>query len=148
VERSADVAAPPEAVYAHVVDFHNWSQFNPFQQLDPNAKTRFDGPENGEGAKFFWAGNSEMGKGSMTIAKCTPNERVDILLHFDEPMAGDAETAFILKPNGTGTHVTWSMDGKNNFMGKVMCMFMDMDGMIGGQYEKGLAKLGELPATH
>jgi Polyketide cyclase / dehydrase and lipid transport len=147
VERSRTIPAPPETVYAHVNDFHNWPQFNPFQQLDPSAKTAFEGPEKGIGAKFLWDGNSDMGKGSMTINGNKPNERVDILLHFDEPMAGDANTAFILTPAGTGTKVTWSMEGKNNYMGKVMCMFMNMDDMIGSQYEKGLAKLGELPAA-
>lgn len=148
VERSANVAAPPEAVYAQVNDFHNWPQFNPFQQLDPNAKVRYEGHEKGEGSTFFWEGNSQMGKGSMTITKSTPYERLDILMHFDEPMEGDAGSAFIIKPNGSGTHVIWSMDGKNNYISKVMCLFMDMDKMIGGEYEKGLAKLGELPAAH
>ncbi|MBZ0207970.1 MAG: SRPBCC family protein [Flavobacteriales bacterium] len=147
VERSATVVAPPEAVFAQVNDFHNWQQFNPFQQLDPNAKVRYEGPEKGTGAKFLWEGNSKMGKGSMTITGNTPNERVDILLHFDEPMEGDAHTSFILEPAGTGTKVTWSMDGTNNYLSKIMCLFMDMDKMIGTEYEKGLAKLGELPAA-
>lgn len=147
VERAAVVPAPPSVVYATVNDFHNWSLFNPWQELDTNAKITFEGPMNGTGAKFNWEGNSDMGSGTMTITDSKPNERVDIAMHFIEPMEGDATTAFALKPEGTGTKVTWSMEGRNNYLGKIMCLFMDMDAMIGGQYEKGLAKLAQLPAT-
>jgi hypothetical protein len=147
VERSAVVPASPSVVYAQVNDFHNWGQFNPWQELDTNAKITFEGPMNGQGAKFNWEGNSDMGSGNMTITATKPNERVDIAMHFIKPMEGEATTAFQLQPDGTGTKVTWSMDGKNNLIGKVFCLFMNMDKMIGGQYEKGLAKLAELPGS-
>jgi uncharacterized protein YndB with AHSA1/START domain len=147
VERSAVVKASPAVVYAQVNDFRNWSQFNPWQELDTNAKLTFSGPNNGVGSKFQWAGNSNMGTGEMTITGSKPNERVDIDMHFIEPMEGKATTAFALQPEGSGTKVTWSMEGENNYMGKIMCLFMNMDDMIGKEYEKGLAKLGELPAT-
>lgn len=147
VERSATVQAPPSVVYAQVNDFHNWGQFNPWQQLDTNAKISFEGPMSGAGAKFNWVGNSNMGSGGMTITNSKMNERVDIDMHFLEPMEGHAKTAFTLQPEGTGTKVTWSMDGENNYIAKIFCMFMDMDKMVGGEYEKGLAKLAELPAT-
>ncbi|HMC97025.1 MAG TPA: SRPBCC domain-containing protein, partial [Flavobacteriales bacterium] len=138
---------PPAVVYAQVNDFRNWAQFNPWQELDTNAKVTFEGPTSGEGAKFNWEGNSNMGSGNMTITASKPDERVDIAMHFIEPMEGEANTAFTMQPEGTGTKVTWSMDGKNGYLSKIICLFMDMDKMIGGQYEKGLAKLAELPAT-
>lgn len=147
VERSAVVPASPPVVYAHVNDFHNWGQFNPWQELDTNAKVTFEGPANGPGAKFNWEGNSNMGSGSMTITTTRPDERIDIAMHFLKPMEGEAVTAFLFRPEGTGTKVTWTMDGKNNLIGRAFCLFMDMDKMVGGQYEKGLAKLAELPVT-
>jgi hypothetical protein len=33
------------------------------------------------------------------------------------------------------------MSGKNNFVSKAFCMFMDMDKTVGGDFEKGLANL-------
>lgn len=147
VERSAVVQAPPSIVYAAVNDFHNWAQFNPWQDLDTNAKLSFEGPMNGPSSKFNWEGNSDMGSGNMTIIASEPNERVDIDMQFIKPMEGEARTAFTLQPEGTGTKVTWSLDGENNYIGKIICLFMDMDKMVGGEYEKGLAKLAELPAT-
>lgn len=147
VERTAVLRSSPAVVYAQVNDFRNWSQFNPFEELDTTAKISFSGANSGEGAKFRWEGNSDMGVGEMTITSSKPNERVEMDMHIIEPMDGHATTAFALQPEGTGTKVTWSMDGEHNYLGKIFCLFMNMDKEIGGQYEKGLAKLSELPAT-
>ena len=46
-----------------------------------------------------------------------------------------------LAPDGAGTKVTWAMDGPTNFMSKFMCIFVSMDKMVGGDFEKGLASL-------
>ena len=41
----------------------------------------------------------------------------------------------------SGATVTWSMLGKNNFMSKAFHLVMNMDKMVGGDFEKGLASL-------
>ena len=56
-------------------------------------------------------------------------------------MEGTATVDFTFKPDGDKTLVTWAMYGKNNFMGKVVSVFMDCDKMVGGQFEQGLATL-------
>ncbi|MEX2167854.1 MAG: SRPBCC family protein [Pirellulales bacterium] len=141
VERTANMTAPPEAIFAQVNDFQNWGAWSPWAQLDPNAKNTFEGPAVGEGAIFRWAGNDEVGEGSMTILESRPSEFVKIKLAFIKPMEDTATTEFILKPEGEQTAVTWNMYGENNFMAKAFCLFMDMDTMIGDQYEKGLANI-------
>jgi len=141
IERSATMAAPPEAVFVQVNDFHNWEAWSPWLEVDPAAKSTFEGPSAGDGAIFRWAGNAEVGEGSMTIVESKPHELVRINLHFVKPFEDTALTEFTLKPDGDKTAVTWSMDGKNNFMSKAICLFMDMDEMIGGKYEQGLAKM-------
>lgn len=144
IERAATMAAPPEEVFAQINDFHHWNNWSPWLDLDPNAKVTFEGPDSGEGAIFRWAGNENVGEGSMTIVESRPNEHVRIKLVFLKPMEGVATTDLALMPAGEGTKVTWSMDGENNFLGKAMCLFMDMDAMIGGNYETGLANMKKI----
>jgi hypothetical protein len=56
-------------------------------------------------------------------------------------MAGVSTVSFSFKPRGNQTEVTWLMTGENNYLAKALCLFMNMDKMIGGQFEKGLAAL-------
>jgi hypothetical protein len=147
VKRSATMAATAETVFAQINDFHKWDAWSPWLKIDPSAKTSFEGPSSGEGAIFRWSGNADVGEGSMTIVESRPNERVRINLHFVKPFEDTAPTEFILKPDGNQTTVTWTMDGKNNFLAKIFCLFMSMDQMIGSKYEEGLANMKTIVET-
>jgi hypothetical protein len=141
VARSATIAAPAPAVFAQVNDFHKWEAWSPWAKLDPAAKNSFEGPPAGIGAIFRWAGNHEVGEGSMTIIESRPSELVRIKLEFLKPFAGTNTAEFNFKPEGNQTAVTWIMEGRNNFIAKAFCLFMSMDKMVGGQFEKGLASM-------
>ena len=141
VERSATMAAPPAAVFAQVNDFHKWDAWSPWAKIDPAAKVTFDGPASGVGASFAWDGNDDVGAGKMTILESRPPEAIKIKLEFLKPFESTCTTDFAFRADGDKTTVTWSMDGENNFVGKAFCMFMDMDKMIGADYEKGLASI-------
>jgi uncharacterized protein YndB with AHSA1/START domain len=141
ISRSAAVAAPPDQVFAQVNDFHNWEAWSPWAKLDPNAKATFEGPRAGKGAVFIWAGNNEVGEGSMTLTESQPNDLIRIRLDFVKPMEGTSDVEFTFKPQEKDTAVTWTMSGRNNFIGKAICLFMNQDKMIGGYFEKGLANL-------
>jgi uncharacterized protein YndB with AHSA1/START domain len=141
IVRSATIPAPPAAVFAQVNDFHNWEAWSPWKKLDPAAKNSFEGAPSGTGAVFKWAGNSEVGEGSMTITESQPNDLVRIRLDFVKPFEDTSTAEFTFKPEVEQTLVTWSMYGRKNFIGKAMCMFMDMDKMVGGSFEEGLANI-------
>jgi uncharacterized protein YndB with AHSA1/START domain len=141
IERSAIAVAPVERVFAEVNDFHNWQEWSPWAKLDPNAKATFEGPTAGEGAVFKWAGNEAVGEGSMTILESRPNESIQIGLDFVKPWAGTHTAEFTFKPDGPRTLVTWAMSGEQGFLEKAICVFMNPDKMVGGQFEKGLANL-------
>jgi uncharacterized protein YndB with AHSA1/START domain len=141
IERSATIAAPAEAVFAQVNDFHNWEGWSPWAKLDPAMQQSFGGPAAGTGATDRWEGNSDVGEGGMTITESRPPELVRIKLEFLKPFAATNLTEFTFKPQGEQTRVTWTMSGHNGFMAKAFCMFMDMDKMVGGDFEKGLAAL-------
>ena len=141
VERSAVVSAPAPVVFAQVNDLHNWDAWSPFAKLDPAAKQTFEGPRAGTGAAFAWAGNKQVGEGRMTITESRPNKLVRFRLDFLKPFAVTNTAEFTFTPQGNQTAVTWSMSGRQNFMAKAFCMFMSMDKMVGGEFEKGLAQM-------
>jgi hypothetical protein len=141
VSRSATMSAPPDAVFAQVNDFHKWDAWSPWIKLDPDCKVTYDGPSLGTGAIFSWSGNDKVGEGRMTITESQPSERILIKLEFIRPFASHCTTEFTFKPQSEQTQVTWTMTGNNNFIGKAFCMVMDMDKMVGGDFEKGLANM-------
>jgi hypothetical protein len=141
VTRSTSIAAPPPVAFAQVNDFHKWEAWNPWGKIDPAMKVTYEGAPAGKGAIYTWAGNSEVGEGRMTITESRPSDLILIHLEFFKPMAGVSLTEFTFKPEGNQTVVTWTMTGQNNFIAKAMCLFMNMDKMIGGQFEKGLAAM-------
>lgn len=144
VERSLAIAASPAELFPQVNDLHKAQVWSPWVKLDPAGKYTFEGPASGVGAVNAWAGNSEVGEGRQTIIESRPNELVRLKLEFYKPMAGVATAEFGFKPEGGKTLVTWSMAGPKNFVSKVFCLFVSMDKMIGGQFEKGLADLKTL----
>ena len=147
ISRSATVAAPPATVFAHVNDFHKWEAWSPWAKMDPNAKNTFSGPDAGVGAAFTWSGNKKVGAGHMTITESRPSELIHINLEFERPMKATNLSEFTFKPDGRKTVVTWTMSGKNCFMGKLFGLVMNCDKMIGGQFEKGLAQMKAVSET-
>ena len=141
VARTTAIAAPPAVVFAQVNDFHKWEAWNPWGKLDPAMKHTYAGAPAGAGAVYAWAGNAEVGEGRMTITESRPHDLIRIDLEFLKPFAGTSTAEFTFRPEGDRTAVTWSMAGRNNFIAKALCLFMSMDGMIGGQFEKGLAHM-------
>jgi hypothetical protein len=144
VTRSATIAAPAARIFPEVNDFHRWAAWSPWEKLDPAMKRTFDGPAAGVGASYAWEGNNDVGAGKMTITESKPAELVHIKLEFLKPMPGDCPTDFTFRPEGAGTNVTWTMSGTKNYISKVVCLFMNMDKMVGGDFEKGLATLKQL----
>ncbi len=141
VTRSATVSAPPAVVFAQVNDLHKWEAWSPWAKLDPAAKQTFEGPPAGTGAVLRWAGNNQVGEGSMTIIESRPNELVRFNLEFLKPFAATNTAEFSFKPQGNQTVVTWSMFGNNNFIAKAVGLFVDCEKMVGGQFEQGLAQM-------
>jgi hypothetical protein len=91
-----------------------------------------------------WSGNNKVGVGSMTVIESQQNDVIRFKLEFLKPMQATNTAEFTFKPEGNQTTVVWSMSGTNNFMGKIMSVFMNCDKMVGGQFEQGLASLKEI----
>lgn len=141
VTRSAIFNASPDKVFEQVNDFHKWDAWSPWAKLDPTMKTTYSGAASGVGSSYSWVGNDQVGEGKMVITASHPNEHIAIDLEFIKPFAAKNVTEFMFKPDGDNTNVTWDMTGKNNFMGKGFNLVMNMDKMVGGDFEKGLAQM-------
>ena len=147
VTRSRTVTAPPDVVHAYVSDFAKWPAWSPWEKLDPAMKREISTVSGGTGALYHWSGNKEVGEGRMTITDSRPGQSVTIRLEFIKPWSATSTTRFDLTPDGSGTNVTWTMSGRNNFVGKAVCLFMNMDKTVGGDFEKGLASLDTVTAA-
>ena len=141
VTRTGRISAPAEVVFANVNTLRNWEAWSPWAKIDPNAKSTFSGPESGPGSSMAWSGNNKVGEGRMTITDIKPYDVIHIKLEFLRPMKATNMAEFLFKADGNQTTVTWSMSGKNNFIGKAFHMIVDCDKMIGRDFEKGLASL-------
>ena len=142
VERTATMRAPAPAAFAQVNDFQNWRAWSPWEKVDPALKRQYEGPKAGAGAIYAWQGNSDVGEGRMTITESKPAELVRIKLEFFKPFAATNAAEFSFKPAGAdSTAVTWTMTGQNNFLSKAICMFVNMDRMVGGMFEQGLTQM-------
>lgn len=141
VERSAEIPATPADVFPHVNELLKWENWSPWANRDPNMKTTYDGPESGVGASYAWVGNKDVGQGRMEITESRSNDHIRMRLEFLKPMKATNTVDFRFEPSGGKTRVTWSMNGSNNFMGKAFGLFMDMDKMIGKDFEQGLSSM-------
>ena len=141
ITRAATIAAPPGVVFGQFNDLHKMNAWSSFARLDPNARTTFGGPPAGVGASLAWAGNNQAGEGSMTITESRPDEFIRMTLEFLKPFAATNTAEFTFKPEGGQTAVTWSMSGRNGFMGKAVGLIMNSDKMVGGEFEKSFANL-------
>lgn len=141
IARTTTIAALAPAVFAQVNDFHKWEAWNPWAKIDPAMRQTYEGAPSGIGAIYTWAGNHEVGEGRMTLTESRPSDLIGVRLEFLKPFKAANVAEFTFRPEGGQTVVTWSMTGRNNFMAKALHLVMNMDRMVGGQFEKGLAQM-------
>jgi uncharacterized protein YndB with AHSA1/START domain len=141
VQRAASIKAPPEKVFALINDFNQWGTWSPWENKDPAMKRTFGATTSGKGAKYAWEGNKDVGKGSMEIAESSSPSKVMIKLDFMMPFEAHNTVDFTLEPRGDKTNVTWAMQGPTPYLAKIMHVFINMDSMVGKDFEAGLANL-------
>ena len=141
IERIIRIAAPRDRLFAYVCDLHNFDAWSPWAPLDPAMRKTHSGPQSGVGAAYEWQGNKKVGHGRMEIVEAAAPERVVIRLDFLKPFEAHNTAEYLLAERDGETEFTWAMHGPSNFMSKLMGVFFDMDRMVGGQFEQGLAAL-------
>ena len=141
IQRVATIKAPAESIFALINDFHRWGSWSPWESKDPAMKRTFSGAESGKGAVYAWDGNKNVGSGRMEILDTSAPSKIVIKLDFFTPFEGHNTAEFTMLPQGDGTHVTWLMHGPARFLTRLIQVFMNLDNMIGKDFEAGLANL-------
>lgn len=148
VTRTVDIDAPAERVFTFLDDFHQWGAWSPWEKLDPGMQRTFRGPQSGAGAIYEWTGNSKVGSGRMEILESHGPGDLRIKLDFLKPFEAHNSTEFTLQPENGRTHVVWMMRGPMPYVSKVISVFVSMDGMIGDDFQRGLANLKTAAESH
>ena len=141
VQRATSIKAPPEKIFALISDLKRWDAWSPWEKKDPAMKRTFGATTSGKGATYAWEGNKDVGKGSMEIAESSPPSKITIKLDFAEPFEAHNVVEFTLEPKGDATNVTWAMQGDTPYFAKIIHVFINMDSMVGKDFETGLANL-------
>jgi uncharacterized protein YndB with AHSA1/START domain len=139
VQRAASIKAPPEKVFAHINDFKRWEAWSPWEKKDPAMKRTFGAVTAGKGATYAWEGNKDVGQGSMEIVESVVPNKVALKLDFVKPFEAHNIVTFMLEPEGGATRVSWAMEGPTPYFAKIIHVFIDMDSMVGKDFEAGLA---------
>ncbi|BCW53547.1 SRPBCC family protein [Arthrobacter sp. FX8] len=147
VRRSSVIPAAAEDIFPLVNNFHEWTAWSPWETIDPRMSRRYFGTEAGTGAGYEWSGNRKAGSGTMEIEESVPSNLVRIRLQFTKPFKALNPTTFTFTPAPGGTEVTWRMTGENKGLGRVFALFMNMDKMVGADFERGLAALAATVAA-
>ena len=143
VTRTGTVAAAPQVVFDLIADFHRWTEWSPWEDIDPALQRTYSGAEAGVGAAYEWSGNRKAGQGRMEITGVEAPSRVVIALQFLKPFKARNTTTFELEGSGNDTTVTWRMVGTKTIATRIMGIFMSMDKMVGTDFEKGLGRLAD-----
>jgi uncharacterized protein YndB with AHSA1/START domain len=140
VERSVHINASPEKIFPLINDFHLWDAWTPYNK-DPAMKKTYSGSNSGKGAHYAWEGNKQVGQGEITITNTTPPSQLVFDLHMIKPFEGRNVATFTLTESGNTTQVTWCIDDKHKLMQKTIALFVNLDNVIGKDFEVGLARL-------
>ena len=144
VQRAAIIKAPPEKIFPLINDFRQWGAWSPYEHKDPAMKRTYSGTPRGTGAVYAWEGDRNVGKGRMEILEASAPSRVAIKLDFFTPFEAHNTAEFTMLPQDDATRVTWRMHGPAPFMAKIMHVFINIDKMVGKDFEVGLANLKRL----
>jgi len=140
VERSTSIKADPDKIFPLINDFHQWDAWTPYNE-DREMKKTYSGAVSGVGASSAWEGNREVGEGSITIIESVPPTRIVMDLQMVKPFNCRNRVVFTLTPTIDATTVKWAMNGKSSYFSKLMGLFINMDRMVGKDFETGLAGL-------
>ena len=145
VERSTTIKAPPQKIFDAINDFYRWTEWSPWENIDPQLKRTYSGAASGVGAVYDWTGTGKAGTGRMEITGAAAPSKIVIKLDFLKPMEAHNTAEFTIDPQAEGqenaVRVTWAMFGPALFIGKLMTVFISMDRMVGRSFEQGLANL-------
>jgi len=141
ISREIVIQAPPESLFPMINHSKKMNDWMPWLESDPGVKMVFSGPDEGVGSKSEWDSPGKMGTGSAVVMESNLNQSVKTQLTYTKPIAMSQVAEVTLTPTQGGTKVTWSVECHNSFFFRLMGVLLNVDKMVGGEFEKGLNKL-------
>ena len=144
VERRLRIAVTADKLWPLVGELRGFNRWNPYERKDPLIKSAYSGAASGIGSRYDWD-SKEVGSGSLEIVSQQPGKAVQLKLDFVKPFEAHNQAEFALQPTPDGaTEVRWTMNGPANFTARLMGVFVDMDKMVGRDFEAGLQNLRQI----
>ncbi len=143
VERSMVVNGSSDLVWNEVSHFRNWERWSPWQEMEPDVKHIYEGEDGAVGSVMKWEGDkNKTGTGQMTFSAMDPNKKINYDLMFIVPFESKSNGYFTFEgAENNKTKVIWVNEGDISFAMRPMMMFMNMDKMLGGDFERGLFRI-------
>src|SRR5882724_12734004 len=138
VQRSVTVQATRDKVFTLINDLRRWPEWSANEGDDSTVRRSYSGATAGKGAVCQWEGAGKAGKGRIEIIESSPDV-VRLQADWAKPFAARNINTFNFEVQGNATRVTWTLDGENVFMLKVITVFVSPDRMMGSHLETGLA---------
>jgi carbon monoxide dehydrogenase subunit G len=143
ITRSVNIKAEPKIVFDLVNDFKEWSKWSPYEAMDPELKKTYSGTDRGVGAVYEYDGK-KVGAGRMEITDSKEPRQIKVDLDFISPMQAKNKAEFSFEKDGEFTKTTWSMTGKYNLMSKIASLVLNIDKMVGKDFETGLESIKKI----
>jgi len=141
VSRSVVINAKPAVVFTQVNNLNNWQFWSPWATMDQDIKITLEGPTAGVSSIQHWDG-PKAGKGTMTTTESVTDQKIVYRLDFEKPFTATNTATFVFTPQDKGqTEVTWTVEGKNNLLAKIVGLFVNSEKTVGNQFETGLQNL-------
>ncbi|PCJ93423.1 MAG: polyketide cyclase [Flavobacteriaceae bacterium] len=142
VSRSVEISKPKAEIFKYLLSLKNMDEWSPWAKRDPNMKHSYTGTDGEVGFISRWVGNKDVGEGEQEITKIVDGERIETQLRFLKPWKSVSDAFLSVDDSANGKiKVSWGFTGKNKFPMTIMAMFINMDKMIGKDFEEGLASL-------
>jgi effector-binding domain-containing protein len=144
IKRSVVINKDKATIYNILSDFHRMVEWSPWAKLDPACTYEYSGKPAEVGHSFNWKGNNDVGTGKMTLTALSPDQELSYTLQFVEPFESNADGKWLLKDTVGATAVTWTFHSQFGFVERIFMLFVDMDNMLGSDFENGLLALKEV----
>lgn len=144
VKRSIVIDKARPEVYEYLRFLRNMEHWSSWSRKDPNMEHQYRGTDGEVGAISVWKGNREVGVGEQEITGLVSNERIESRLRFFKPWKSESDAFIHLEEVSPGTtRVEWGFKGRSQLPFSIFMLFINMDRMIGKDFEEGLDALKE-----
>jgi effector-binding domain-containing protein len=143
MSRTTVIEQPPQIVFPYLCSLKKQADWGPWNKIDPEMKSTYEGEDCTVGAKSSWE-SEKAGSGTQEVVSIEGTS-MESVLTFKTPWGESKSTGYMSAAQADlGTEVTWGFHGENNFIERIMGVFMNMEKSVGPMFETGLQNLKDM----